>query len=152
MNSDDYNASVQTNNIGQGYLVIHVTTARGAIPLEGARVSIRDYSPEGSLQRGDVIATLVSGSDGNTAIIPLTAPPRTQSQQPTATRPYATYNIEARLFGYEPAFYQNVPVFDGITAIQQVNLIPLPENGYPDGFTLNGGQQFEGADAQPFGG
>ena len=142
------NESIQTpENRGIGYLVVQVTTAQNAIPLSGAEVTVRE-----STEGGGVLYELRSASDGRTDRIALSAPPRTQSQQPTATRPYATYNIEARLFGYEPAFYQNVPVFDGITAIQQVNLIPLPENGYSDGFTLNGGQQFEGADAQPFGG
>ena len=143
MNSDDYNASVQTNNIGQGYLVIHVTTARGAIPLEGARVSIRDYSPEGGLQRGDVIATLVSGSDGNTAIIPLAAPPRADSMKPGGPLPYTPYIAEVHLEGYSDQTYNGIPVFDGITAIQPADLIPLPENGKPDGYSSDGFQSFE---------
>jgi hypothetical protein len=30
---------------GTGYLIVRVTTASGAIPLEGAQVGIREYSP-----------------------------------------------------------------------------------------------------------
>ena len=138
-----FDPNTPTNNIGQGYLVIHVTTARGAIPLEGAQVSIRDYSPEGSLQRGDVIATLVSGSDGNTAIIPLAAPPRADSMKPGGPLPYTPYIAEVHLEGYSDQTYNGIPVFDGITAIQPADLIPLPENGKPDGYSPDGTQNFE---------
>ena len=143
MNSDDYNASAQTDNTGKGYLVIHVTTARGAIPLEGAQVSIRDYSPAESSQRGDVIATLVSGRDGNTAILPLAAPPRAESMKPGGPLPYASYIAEVHLEGYSDQSYNGIPIFDGITAIQPADLIPIPENGTPDGYSPNASQSLE---------
>ena len=79
-------------------------------------------------------------------------PPRAASQRPSAGRPYAVYSIEVVLSGYEKAFYNSIPVFDGITAVQQANLIPIPENGYPDGFTQNGGISFEGGSTGPQGG
>ena len=41
MNLDDNNKLT-----GTGYLIVRVTTASGAIPLEGAQVGIREYSPE----------------------------------------------------------------------------------------------------------
>ena len=143
MNSDTNNQIPRNENAGQGYLVIHVTTARGAIPLEGAQVSIRNYNPEGSLQRGDVIATLVSGRDGNTAILPLAAPPRTESMKPGGPLPYASYIAEVHLEGYSDQSYSGIPIFDGITAIQPADLIPIPENGTPDGYSPNGSQGFE---------
>jgi hypothetical protein len=117
---------------GTGYIVVQVTTASNAIPLEGAAVTLR--------RDGKVRYELRSGRDGRTERVALEAPPREASQRPTGEPPYALYGIEVRLNGYEHAFYENVPIFDGITAIQQADLIPIPENGYPDGFTLNGGQ------------
>ena len=57
---------------GTGYLIVHVTTASGAIPLEGAQVGIREYSPENTLN-GDFVAALISGPDGNTELISLPA-------------------------------------------------------------------------------
>ena len=142
------NESTQTQkDQGTGYLVVQVTTANNAIPLSGAAVTVREGTGGGG-----VLYELRSAADGRTERIPLAAPPRAGSIQPSDTRPYATYHLEVRLPHYETAYYQNVPVFDGITAIQQANLIPLPENGYPDGFTRNGGKQFEGADPKLFGG
>lgn len=132
------------SGMGTGFLVVQVTTAQSAIPLEGAAVTIRRSDG------GDnaVLFELRSGRDGRTERVALSAPPRANSQRPSTERPYAMYNIEVRLDNYENAFYQNVPVFDGITAIQQANLLPVPENGYPGSFTLNDGQQFEGEEPQ----
>ena len=135
-----------TPSEGEGYLVVHVTTARGAIPLEGALVSVRNYFPSGDdlNKEGDVIATLVSGTDGNTATIPLSAPPRAETMMPSNGRkPYTSYNIEVRLEGYYDQSYFGIPIFDGITAIQPADMIPLPENGQTDGFTPDGTRNFE---------
>lgn len=128
---------------GQGFLVIHVTTARGAIPLEGAQVTIRNYLEEPTEERGDVIATLISGTGGNTAVLPLAAPPRSASLSPGNGKPYASYIAEVRLEGYYDQTYSGIPVFDGITAIQPADLIPLPENGQSDSFTPDGTRDFE---------
>ena len=130
-------------NTGQGFLVVHVTTARGAIPLEGAQVNVRDYSPEFEAGRGDVIASLVSGRDGNTEPLPLPAPPRSNSLTPSTLPSYAVYNIEVTLEGYYDQSYANVPIFDGIAAIQPADMIPLPENGRTDSRTPDGERFFE---------
>ena len=135
----DANAT-NPNPSGTGFLVVQVTTANTAIPLANAAVTVRRSDDEG----GAVLFELRSGNDGRTERIALPAPPRADSQRPSVARPYAMYNIEVRLPTYENAFYQNVPIFDGITAIQQANLVPVPENGYPGAFTLNNGQHFEG--------
>ena len=138
------NGITPTDLPGKGYLVVQVTTARGAIPLEGARVDIRTYEPQDSsdpARRGDVIASLISGRDGNTARIPLSAPPRSASEKPNNGIPYALYQAEVSLEGYFEQNYFGIPIFDGITAIQPAVLIPLPENGTngiprPDGLRV----------------
>ena len=135
----------RNTNMGQGYLVVHVTTARGAIPLEGAQVNVRDNRPEFETGRGDVIASLVTGNDGNTQPLQLPAPPRSESLQPNngGEKPYATYHVEVQLEGYYTQNYANVPIFDGIAAIQPADLIPLPENGRTDSRTPDGQRFFE---------
>ncbi|MBO5327011.1 MAG: hypothetical protein J6A84_02695 [Clostridia bacterium] len=131
-----------TDQSGTGFLVVQVTTANTAIPLANAAVTLRES------EGGRVLYELRSGSDGRTERVGLPAPPRAASMRPSAERPYAMYNIEVKLDNYENAVYQNVPVFDGITAIQQANLVPVPESGYPSPFTLNDGQRFEGEEPQ----
>ena len=125
---------------GTGYLVVQVTTANGSIPLEGAQVTIRGASDNGQ----NVLYELRTGSDGRTARVSLSAPPRALSESFGNDKPFAIYNVEAVMPNYLTASYDSVPIFDGITAIQQANLVPIPENGYPDGFTLNNARPFDG--------
>lgn len=134
MNSEE-RINGTAENTGQGYLIVHVTTARGSIPLEGAQVNVRNYYPDLTPERGDVIASLTTNRDGNTEPFPLPAPPRSNSVHPDSGNAYASYNLDVYMEGYFAQNYINVPVFDGITAIQPVDMIPLPENGRTDSRT-----------------
>ena len=120
---------------GQGKLVFQITTAGGAIPLEGAEVTLRQSrSPVDA--GGDVLAVLLSGRDGKTEVIPLPAPARGFSLEPArdgAPVPYALYNADVTMDGFYSQSYIRIPVFDGITSIQRASLIPLPENRFEGG-------------------
>lgn len=112
---------------GTGYLVVRVSTASGALPLEGATVLVRGGEEDFSA----VIARLSSGEDGLTPKIALLTPPRSLSLSPSQNRkPYANYNVEVYLDGYRTLVAQNVPIFDGVTSIQPAEMIPVPQNGY----------------------
>ena len=117
---------------GYGYMIVRVTTARGAIPLADAKVAVYDYSLEFFDGRGDVIAVKTTNSSGLTDRFALAAPPRALSMSPGNGRSYSTYNITVSKDGYNQQTYINVPVFEGITAIQSADLIPLSENGQTD--------------------
>ena len=129
----------------QGYLIIRVATARGAIPLEGAEVTVFTYSPDTDVPRGGLIAARITDRSGSTSPIALPAPPRQSSLSPQngKTPPYYGYTVDVRLDGYTAQQYINVPIFEGITAIQEADLIPLPENERPDGRTPDGERFFE---------
>ncbi len=124
---------------GTGYLVVRVSAASEALPLEGATVFIRGGEENDSA----VIATLTSGRDGLTPKIALAAPPRSLSESPNNTRPYALYSVDVHLEGYPSVTAQNLPIFDGITSAQSIVMTPLPKNGYPDQFTPFGTQYSE---------
>ena len=134
-----------TPSTGEGALIVHVTTARGAIPLEGAQVLVRAYGDDGKEGRGDVIASVTSGRDGNTPRISLSAPARVDSLNPSANGipPFASYIVEVFLEGYLAQNYINVPIFDGITAIQPADMIPLSENQNTDSRTPDAERFFE---------
>ena len=117
-----------------GYLVIRASTASGAIPLEGATVTVRGNQPNFS----SVIVKLTTGRDGLTPKISLAAPPTANSISPGMPDPFATYNVDVSLDGYLPTSAQQVPIFDGITSIQPINLIPRPKNGITDRFAPYG--------------
>ena len=113
---------------GEGRLAVRVFTADGAIPLEGAAVIIRD-TPEAG---GGIVASLLTDRSGLTPVITLPAPPRELAQTPGNVKPFSSYGIDVTLAGYYTPVYESVPIFDGITSVQSVAMIPLPENGYSD--------------------
>lgn len=119
---------VQTPTMsGMGYIIVRVTTANGAIPLEDALVVVKNYNPG-----NDVVSVKKTDLSGLTEKIALPAPARSGSLAPSNVQAYSTYNIEINKDGYNPQSYINVPVFDGITAVQSADLVPLPENGETD--------------------
>ncbi|MBQ9131843.1 MAG: hypothetical protein IJX62_05165 [Clostridia bacterium] len=134
---------------GTGYLIIRATTARGAIPLEGATVNVRSQPKSPFDEPQDLLYSTTTGRDGKTRPLPLATPPRSMSQQPGngVDPPYASYIAEVRLEGYYDENYSSIPIFDGITAIQSVDMIPLPENGKPDGYPPDGERFFESSSA-----
>ena len=128
---------------GQGKLVFQITTAGGAIPLEGAEITLRQSrSPVDA--GGDVLAVLLSGRDGKTEAVSLPAPARGYSLEPTrdgAPVPFALYNADVTMDGFYSQSYIRIPIFDGITSIQRASLIPLPENGF-EGSSRPDGEKF----------
>ncbi len=106
-----------------GFLIVKVTTARGAIPLENASVSIRG----GDRENSGILYSLRTNNDGQTEKISLPTPPPSASAVPGNTVPYSTYNIEVFKEGYTPLSFQNVPVFPAIVSIQPAVMIPEPE-------------------------
>ena len=114
---------------GVGYLVVHVTTARGAIPLEGAAVHIRTNEYADTTPRADILYATTTNRDGNTERIPLAAPPRENAMAPSEVPPFSTYHLEVRREGYGMQSFIALPIFSGITSVQPVDLIPLPEDG-----------------------
>lgn len=110
---------------GRGFLIVSVRTGEGAIPLEGALVTLRgDESIE-----GDAIASFITDQSGNTPRITLPAPPRINSESPNGGKPYASYSADVSLPGYYTNLYTNIPIFDTITSVQTAYLVPLPEDG-----------------------
>ena len=103
-----------------GYLTVRVSTARGAIPLEGATVNVRGNEADFST----VIYSLLSDRDGKTPRVALSAPPAQSSSTPDDPTPYATYNIDVFKDGYTPLFFHNVPIFAGVTSVQPAVMVP----------------------------
>ena len=130
------------NMNGQGYLVVRVSTASGAIPLQNALVTVRG----GEESNSDYYRSFYSGISGLTEKIALPAPPRVLTEDPSGngTKPYSLYSIDVFADGYQDLFFVNVPIFDTITAIQGANMIPKSENEYSDSFDPNSNILIEG--------
>ena len=110
-----------------GYLVVRVSTARGAIPLEDATVSIRGSTEQNS----GVVYSLETDASGLTPRLPLPAPPRANSLTPNQDVPYSLWSIDVFCKGFITARYESVPVYAGITSVQSAELVPLSEGFEP---------------------
>ncbi len=132
---------MNTDPEGMGYLQVRVSTAQSAIPIENAQVIIRKQATD---QGGELVAIVLSDRSGLTPKISLPTVPRAQSEVPGNPHPFFTYHIDVSKEGYYTKYYQNVPVFDGIAAVQSVEMIPLPQNGFEGGLTPDDEQVFEG--------
>ena len=109
---------------GIAHLRIWVTTARQAVPIEGARVVVTKEGDDGGQS---LVKVLTTNQDGNTATIDLPAVAAQYSQTPGFDHPYTTYTIEISKPGYFTIKNTHVPLYGGITSIQPADLIPLPE-------------------------
>ena len=112
---------------GQGYLTVNVRTAGGALPVEGATITIKSVDGVNST----VVAVIITDSAGTGDIVALPAPPKANSQQPGSDSVCSFYTVDTDCDGYYSVVNENVPVFDGVTAIQQVLLVPIA-GGRPD--------------------
>lgn len=109
-----------------GYLQVWVTTARDALPVEGAHVTVT------STENGETVARFIGLTDrsGKTVVFPLPAVSRQLSLVPgNNPTPYTTYNIEVFADGYYRVENVGLPLYAGIKAVQPVQMIPLPEFG-----------------------
>lgn len=111
-----------------GFLQIVARTANGALPIENAQINIYEYTPraEGG-ERGKIIYTLYTDQDGKSPKVALSTKSKELSMTQGNENPFSVYNIEASKEGFYSNSYINVPIFQGVTAIQPVELTPLIE-------------------------
>jgi len=107
-----------------GNLIVKVSTANGAIPVEAVTVVIQGKEESNS----DILLSLLTDISGETSIVSLPSPAKDLSTAPFPTsKPYYTYNIDIYKAGYYPQHYNGVPIFEGVTAIQNAFIIPTAE-------------------------
>ena len=112
-----------------GYLLLQVSTAQGAIPIVGASIviSIGD----------DLLYNLTTDAEGKSITMSIKAPSAELSQYPSEdARPYSTCDATVYFPGYYTNIYKNVQIFSGITSLQNVFLIPLPESQRNERLTI----------------
>ena len=119
------------DNMSLGYLKVAVTTGRGALPIRGALVRVAS-SDENNPNLEQVRLT---DESGNTPLFTLPAISGSSSMSPDNSNPYTYYNVQVRAKGFYPIRFLNVPLYGGITSVQQVDLIPVAEGGDPNRFS-----------------
>ena len=107
-----------SQNPSFGTLIFQVTGGQGAFPVPKASVHI-------SKKLNDSLSfsiTILTDESGKTIPISLPAPDKKLSQSPNNGIVYAVYQAEVTAEGYIPTEIRDLPIFDGVTTIQPVNL------------------------------
>lgn len=129
---------MNNENDSVGFLIVSVNTANGALPVEGATVTV--YG--GNEAESDVIYSLKTDESGRTEKVVLSTKSKELSTEPGNIAPFKSYNIEVSAPGYYDNNYINVPIFQGITSLQGVSLIPLSEFSAPNDYIPNSGRRY----------
>ena len=111
----------------KGKLIVITRSARQALPIEGVLVTVTSNQNEFS----GVVASRKSDRNGVTEYIELPTPPKSNSDSPSGGQPYSLWNIDADINGYYPVRNIGAQVYDGVTTVQTVELIPLAK-GFGD--------------------
>lgn len=106
---------------GTGFLLVNVTSVRELYPVKNARVTVF----RGNVDSMEKIAESVTDESGKSELFSLVAPPTALAQDSENQKPtFASYNILTEADGFLPTINYNAAVFDKVTSIQNVNLIP----------------------------
>lgn len=106
-----------------GFIVVNVRTGHEASPIVGASVIVSAISNG----RRMFIAAGQTDISGSVTQLEAPAPDKSYSQTPdTEVRPYSLFDISVRANGFFNARSVDVPVFSGVTSIQNFSMIPLP--------------------------
>jgi hypothetical protein len=121
----------EENERNTGGLTVSVFTAGGALPLEGATVTVTDTE-------GNILRTATTDRSGRTPRFVLPSVRAEEALTPNpSVRPYSIYGIRITKDGYYTHENSGVPVFAGITSVQPAELIPFSLYGQdgerPDG-------------------
>ena len=111
----------QLENPASGTIKTQVFTARGAYPVEQAQVDLYKVFPDGDY----LISRQYTDRSGQ--VNPVTVPvyQRSLSESPGDSTPYVSYRVAVTHPGFADAVIEQVPVFEGVTSLQSVNLIPM---------------------------
>ncbi len=112
---------MDSNNIDTGKLRINVTGPEGIVPIDNASIQIANTGTPNT-----VLETINTDTNGNTETIDLAAPPVEYSMEPTDNQPYSEYNIRINAPGYSEQLITGVQIFSTQIGIQNIRLIPNP--------------------------
>ena len=122
-NSPPEYVSIESLGNQIGYIIVNVRAGDESSAVEGATVLVTAIVDGNRM----IIASGQTNSNGTTPIFEVPVPDLSLSQSPYPnTRPYNLFDVSVTAEGYFNARSVDVPVFEGITSVQNFNMIPVP--------------------------
>ena len=104
-----------------GSLNLKAYTGGGAIPVKGAVIRISGADENNS----DVVYSLLTDLDGIIPTVKLPSPDAALSKSEGAElQPYSNYDVEVTKDGFYPKHVYNLPIFENVTTLLDINMIP----------------------------
>ena len=124
--ASDYEEQSTAEMTGEGFLLVDVTSVRELYPLQGAKITVFT----GDADNRTVFAEGVTDISGKAGPFALSAPAIKYSEEANSEiLPFAYYNILTEADGFVDTIHLGVQIFDKVTSIQKVNLLPFLDNG-----------------------
>lgn len=119
-------ADIDSQYLKNGYLQINAAAAGMALPVSGARCVVSKLIDD----KKHVYYRVLTDENGRTEELELPTPDKglSESARRDGPLPYALYHLEISKDGFKQISNYNVPVFDGILSVQDVNMIPLADS------------------------
>lgn len=125
--------SLESMGDEKGYILVNVRTGSSSYGIEGAMVMVTAVVDG----RRVVMASGLTDRSGVSPKFELPVPGEVHSQEPGSDiRPYNLFDVSVTAEGFFNARSVDVPVFPGITSVQNFNLIPVPLMMNPSDETL----------------
>lgn len=127
--------TVPTELLGdsQGFILVNVRTGDDSLPVENATVTISAVSDG----RRFYLGSDVTDESGRTKRFSVPVPNAESSLTPgSKVRPYGLFDISVSSRGFFNVRSVDVPVFSGITSLQNFSMIPVPQFMRPDEETI----------------
>ncbi len=120
INATDYNSEKNTST---GYILVNTRTGEESSPVADASVLITAIIDG----RREIIASGKTNDSGTSRKFAVPAPDLIHSQSPDSVkRPYSLFDVSVTARGFFNARSVDVPVFSGITSVQNFSMIPVP--------------------------
>lgn len=123
--SDDTPEYPSEESIGtaRGYILVNVRTGDDSEPVENASIQVTAIVDGNRM----ILASGITDRSGIAPRFEVPAPDLSYSQAPDpAVRPYSLFDISVTADGFFNARSVDVPVFEGITSVQNFSMIPVP--------------------------
>lgn len=114
----------ECNLAATGTILTRVFTSRAQLPVAGATVAFTQRSDQG---RHTLLALRVTDANGRTEPVSVPTPDPSASEAPGTITPFAVCDIWVESPGYELLVVENVQIFPNTETLQELELIPLPE-------------------------
>ena len=108
---------------GNGSLIFQIYSAHMAIPIKDVSVTVSSAEED-----SNVIAHRITDESGLTKPVFFSTPDAVNSTSPGELQSFTRTNIRLSHPGYYDVIIKNVQIFPDIESIQQMEMIPLPEN------------------------